>query len=310
MLCLKGKPIVNLAELLRPFSPPETNLVDRIRYWKDAKANDVAIRFLHDGESKASELTFSRLDERARAIAAKLTSLNMRGHRALLLYQSGLDFVEAFIGCHYAGVIPVPAFPPRRNRNMGRIDSISRDAQALVALTTSDVYDRIDSATLSDSPSLQRATWISTDKVSSELASDWVAPKIKADDLALIQYTSGSTGSPKGVMLTQGNVMANCRMITESFQVRTDDQAVSWLPLYHDMGLIGGIVNPLFLGCCCTLMSPLAFLTKPIRWLQAVSNFKANVTGGRANDKRRPSGEQRQPRCRPQQPPKFETTGY
>ncbi len=271
---------MNLAELLRPFSPPETNLVDRIRYWKDAKANDVAIRFLHDGESKASELTFSRLDERARAIAAKLTSLNMRGHRAILLYQSGLDFVEAFIGCHYAGVTPVPAFPPRRNRNMGRIDSISRDAQAAVALTTSDVYDRIDSATLSDSPSLQRAVWISTDKVSSELASDWIAPKIKADDLALIQYTSGSTGSPKGVMLTQSNVMANCRMITESFQVRTDDQAVSWLPLYHDMGLIGGIVNPLFLGCCSTLMSPLAFLTKPIRWLQAVSNFKANVTGG------------------------------
>lgn len=276
----KGDTIVNLAELLRPFSPPETNLVERIRYWKDAKANDLAFRFLVDGESTEQTITYAQLDERARAIAVKLGSLNMRSQRALLLYQSGLDFVQAFIGCHYAGVVPVPAFPPRRNRNMGRIDAITRDAQAAVALTSSDVYDRIDQATLSDSPSLQRATWIATDRVSSELASDWVSPKVTANDLALIQYTSGSTGSPKGVMLTQGNVMANCRMITEAFQVSTDDQAVSWLPLYHDMGLIGGVVNPMYLGCCSTLMSPLAFLTKPIRWLQALSRYNANVSGG------------------------------
>jgi 8-amino-7-oxononanoate synthase len=271
---------VNLAELLRPFSPPETNFVDRLRYWKDAKANDLALRFLQDGESKEFCLTYSELDERARAIAAKLTSMNMRGQRALLLYHSGLDFVEAFMGCHYAGVVPVPAFPPRRNRNMGRIDAISRDAQAALALTSSDALERIDRATLTDSPSLQRATWLATDTVSSELASDWVHPKLNPQDIALIQYTSGSTGTPKGVVLTQFNVMANCKMITEAFQVTTDDRAVSWLPLYHDMGLIGGIINPIFLGCSVTLLSPLAMLTKPIRWLRAVSNYRASVTGG------------------------------
>jgi 8-amino-7-oxononanoate synthase/acyl carrier protein len=163
---------------------------------------------------------------------------------------------------------------------MGRIDSISRDAQAALALTTSDVLERIDRATLTDSPSLQRATWLATDTVSSELASDWVQPTVGSQDIALIQYTSGSTGTPKGVVLTQGNVMANCKMITEAFQVSTDDRAVSWLPLYHDMGLIGGIINPIFLGCSVTLLSPLAMLTKPIRWLRAVSNYRANVTGG------------------------------
>ncbi|MDP1563791.1 MAG: aminotransferase class I/II-fold pyridoxal phosphate-dependent enzyme [Pirellulaceae bacterium] len=271
---------MNLAELLRPFSPPETNFVDRLRYWKDAKANDLALRFLQDGEQKEVSLTFARLDERARAVAAKLTSMNMRGQRALLLYQSGLDFVEGFMGCHYAGVVPVPAFPPRRNRNMGRIDAISRDAQAAVALTTNDVLERIDRATLSDSPSLQRASWLATDGVPSELASDWVHPRLTSDDMALIQYTSGSTGTPKGVVLTQFNVMSNCKMISEAFQVSTDDHAISWLPLYHDMGLIGGIINPLFMGCSVTLMSPVAMLTRPIRWLRAVSNFRARITGG------------------------------
>lgn len=271
---------MNLAELLRPFSPPETNFVDRVRYWKDAKANDLAVRFLQDGESKEVSLTFSKLDERARAIAAKLIAMNMRGQRALLLYQSGLEFIEAFVGCHYAGVIPVPAFPPRRNRNMARIDAISRDAQAALALTSNDVLERIDRATLSDSPSLQRATWLATDQVPSELAGDWVHPRLTSDDIALIQYTSGSTGTPKGVVLTQFNVMANCRMISEAFQVLTDDRAISWLPLYHDMGLIGGIINPLFMGCSVTLMSPLAMLTKPIRWLRAVSRYRARITGG------------------------------
>lgn len=271
---------MNLAELLRPFSPPETNFVDRLRYWKDAKANDLALRFLQDGEQKEVSLTYAQLDERARAVAAKLTSMNMRGQRALLLYQSGLDFVEGFMGCHYAGVVPVPAFPPRRNRNMGRIDAISRDAQAAVALTTHDVLERIDRATLSDSPSLQRASWLATDGVPSELASDWVHPRLTSDDIALIQYTSGSTGTPKGVVLTQFNVMANCKMISEAFQVSTDDHAISWLPLYHDMGLIGGIINPLFMGCSVTLMSPVAMLTRPIRWLRAVSNFRARITGG------------------------------
>jgi 8-amino-7-oxononanoate synthase len=271
---------VNLAELLRPFSPPETNFVDRLRYWKDAKANDLAVRFLQDGENKEVSLTYAQLDERARAIAAKLTAMNMRGQRALLLYQSGLEFIEAFMGCHYAAVIPVPAFPPRRNRNMGRIDSISRDAQAALALTSTDVLERIDRATLSDSPSLQRASWLATDSVSSEIASDWVHPRLTSDDIALIQYTSGSTGSPKGVVLTQFNVIANCKMISEAFQVSTDDHAVSWLPLYHDMGLIGGIVNPIFLGCSVTLLSPVAMLTKPIRWLRAVSKYRAGVTGG------------------------------
>lgn len=276
----KGRERVNLTELLRPFSPPETNFVDRLRYWKDAKANDLAVRFLQDGENKELNLTYSKLDERARAIGAKLTAMNMRGQRALLLYQSGLEFIEAFFGCHYAGVIPVPAFPPRRNRNMGRIDAISRDAQAALALTSQDVLERIDRATLTDSPSLQRATWLATDTVSSELAGDWVHPRLTPQDIALIQYTSGSTGTPKGVVLTQFNVMANCKMITEAFQVSTDARAVSWLPLYHDMGLIGGIINPMFLGCSVTLMSPLAMLTKPIRWLRAVSNYQASVTGG------------------------------
>lgn len=272
--------MLSLAELLSPFSPPETHLVERLRYWKDAQPNDIAFRFLEDGESKEKVLTYAKLDERARAVGSKLVSMNMGGQRALLLFQSGLEFIEAFFGCHYAGVIPVPAFPPRRNRNMGRIDAISKDADAAVALTTFDVMDRMDQATLESTPSLQKASWVSVDKIPNELARDWVKPELSLDDIALIQYTSGSTGSPKGVVLTQRNVISNCRMISKAFQVGLNDIAISWLPLYHDMGLIGGIVNPMFMGCEVVMLSPISFLTRPIRWLQAITKYKATITGG------------------------------
>ena len=269
---------MNLEELLEPYSPPETNLLDRLRYWAVALPDKIAYRYL-DGEEDTVTVTFAELDEGARAIAAKLVSMGFAGKRALMMYPPGLEFIIAFFGCHYAGVTPVPAYPPRRNRNMARIGAISDDAQASVALTVTSVIKGCETW-VKDEPGLQRIPWLPTETIPSELANDWIKPKFALDDLGLIQYTSGSTGSPKGVMLSHRNLIASCRLITRAFQTGRTGPAVTWLPLYHDMGLVGGILNPLFCGIEENVMSPVAFLTRPIRWLRAISRYRANASGG------------------------------
>lgn len=273
-----GRKTVKIAELMAPFSPPETVYMDRFMYWTVAKPEEVAFRFLRDDHDDVV-LTYSQLEERARAIAAYLVGEGMRGQRALMMYPPGLEFVEALMGCFYAGVTAVPAYPPRRNRNMGRINAISEDVEASIALTVADVRDRKEGM-LDDSPNLKRIPWLATEEIPTELSGDWVKPKINPQDIAIIQYTSGSTGSPKGVVLTQSNLMANCRMITEAFGLTHELIGCSWLPAYHDMGLIGGILNPIFCGGAQNMMSPVSFLTRPIRWLQAISKYRCNCTGG------------------------------
>ncbi|MEQ1905165.1 MAG: aminotransferase class I/II-fold pyridoxal phosphate-dependent enzyme [Pirellulaceae bacterium] len=269
---------VKIAELLAPFSPPETVFVERMMYWTLAQPEDIAFRYLRDsGEVVA--YTYSQLDERARAIAAYLVGEGMRGQRALLMYPPGLEFVEALFGCLYAGVVAIPAYPPRRNRNMGRINAISEDADASIALTVFDVKDRREGM-LDDAPKLRQIPWVATERIPTELCSDWVKPKVMPRETAIIQYTSGSTGSPKGVMLSHANLIANCKMITEAFELRHADIGCSWLPAYHDMGLIGGILNPVFAGIEQNLMSPISLLTRPLRWLQAISRYSVTCSGG------------------------------
>ena len=269
---------MNLQQLLEPFSPPKTNFVDRLRYWAQAQPDKIALRYLVDGEDEEEKLTFAELDQHARAIAAELVSEGMRGQRALLLFPPGLEFIRAFFGCHYAGAIPVPAYPPRRNRNMGRINVIAENADAAIALTVNEVIRRVD-AMIDDSPSLTRIQWLPVENIPLEKSSDWVPPELHISDVGLLQYTSGSTGSPKGVVLTHGNLMHNCSMITEAFQLPNDTIGCSWLPTYHDMGLIGGILNPLFIGGEMVLMSPLSFLGKAYRWLRAISKYRCQASG-------------------------------
>jgi 8-amino-7-oxononanoate synthase/acyl carrier protein len=272
--------MLDVSKSCSPYYPPETNLVDRLRYWTLAKPESVAFRFLMNGDDEAIEWTYQELDARARAIAAKLLVNGWYGQRALLMFQPGLDFIAAFFGCLYAKAIPVPAFPPRRNRNMGRISAISDDANAAVALTTRGVIDRM-YGPLADAPNLAKIPWLALEEIPLELAGDWVSPEIRDGDIAFLQYTSGSTGSPKGVVLTHANVMANVRMITYAFEMNIQHSfGVSWLPMYHDMGLVGGVLNPAYMGGTITIMSPVSFLTRPIRWLRAISKYRAVINGG------------------------------
>jgi 8-amino-7-oxononanoate synthase len=269
---------VHLDHLPGSFFGP-SNLLELLQHRALHQGDDVGFRFVVDGEREVIEWTYADLDRKARAIAASLQSLDLEGERALLLYPSGLDFVAAFFGCLYAGVTAVPAYPPRRNRNMARIDSIANDAQAKIALTTTDVLERVQTM-IGDTPALQQLRWRATDQWSDEWANSWRRPDVHGETLAFLQYTSGSTGTPKGVMLSHANLMHNSAMIAYAFEHTRSGNGCFWLPLYHDMGLIGGILQPLYMGKANTLFSPTHFLQRPVRWLQILSQCGATISGG------------------------------
>jgi amino acid adenylation domain-containing protein/FkbM family methyltransferase/non-ribosomal peptide synthase protein (TIGR01720 family) len=197
----------------------------------------------------------------------------------LLLYPPGLDYVAAFFGCLYAGAVAVPAYPPRRNRNMLRLESIVKDAQATAALTTTALLNNI-AARFDEHPHIAGLRWLTSDERADGAESLWQRPDISSDTLAFLQYTSGSTSTPKGVMLSHRNLLHNEQLIQRTFQQTEESVIVGWLPLYHDMGLIGNVIQPLFIGAQCVLMSPMTFLQSPVRWLQAITRYKATTSGG------------------------------
>ncbi len=255
------------------------NFVDLLENRAQGSLDQTAYLFLTDGEAQETSLTYQALDRNARAIASYLQSIDAQGSRALLLYPSGLDFIAAFFGCLYAGVVAVPAYPPRLNQNGDRLRAVTTDAQVAIVLTTVALADQFQHQ-LSSEQDLSPLRWVMTDQISPEEADNWTPPSLQSDALALLQYTSGATGTPKGVMITHENLLHNAAVIQHCFQDASDSMGVSWLPMYHDMGLIGGILQPLYLGRPMILMSPTAFIQKPMRWLQAISSYGATTSGG------------------------------
>lgn len=243
------------------------------------QGHDRAFIFLRDGETDELTLTYRELDRQARAIGARLQAMGMTGERALLLYPAGLDFIAAFFGCLYAGVVAVPAYPPRRNRNLTRIQSICANAEAKIAMTTAEVYDRIQGV-LDTTPLLSSIQWLATDQLPTDEEINWQRPDVHGDTLAFLQYTSGSTGTPKGVVLNHANLLHNSALISYAFEHTRSGRGVFWLPSYHDMGLIGGILQPIYMGLLNILISPVSFLQKPFRWLKLISKYRASISGG------------------------------
>jgi amino acid adenylation domain-containing protein len=254
-------------------------LVDLLRARAAAHPDRVVYTFLADGEGEEEHLTYGELDRRARAIGACLQPLAKNGERVLLLYPPGLDYVAAFFGCLYAGAVAVPAYPPRRNRNLLRLQAVVADAEAAVALTTAPILARI-APSFSQNPYLQPLRWLTAEGIAEGSEENWQEPAVSGDSLAFLQYTSGSTSTPKGVMLSHRNLLHNQRMIQTAFRQTEESVIVGWLPLYHDMGLIGNVLQPLYVGARCVLMSPVAFLQQPLRWLRAVSRYRATTSGG------------------------------
>jgi 8-amino-7-oxononanoate synthase len=270
---------MNLDRFFAPYPVPTGTIVDCLRYWTDRLPEDPAFYFLADGEAEQDRWTFAELDRRARAIAVRLQSSGLEGQRVLLLYPPGLDFIAGFYGCLCAGAVAVPAYPPRRNRNMTRIQAISDDAQARAALTVHDVADRA-AGLIDEAPHLRDLTWIATDQLPLEDGDTWKQPRITPDTLAVLQYTSGSTGTPKGVMLAHRNLRHNVALITYCFEPNRSSLGACWLPTYHDMGLVGGVLYSVFYGRSCVHMSPLAFLQNPVRWLRAITKYRVSISGG------------------------------
>ncbi|MEO1085942.1 MAG: fatty acyl-AMP ligase, partial [Acidobacteriota bacterium] len=254
-------------------------LVDLLRSRAASTPDRVLYTFLEDGEGDESSLTYADVDRRARAIAVDLRAALGPGDRVLLLYPPGLDYVAAFFGCLYAGVVAVPVYLPRPNRPMTRLRAVVADCGATAVLATSAVRQSLGRRVDGDAE-LEALRWVLTDGVDEGAPDAWNAPEIDGESLAFLQYTSGSTGNPKGVMLTHANLLHNLAMITDCFGQDAESVAVIWLPPYHDMGLIGGILQPLYGGSRVVLMSPSAFFQRPARWLQAISRYRATTSGG------------------------------
>ncbi len=263
--------------MINSSSLPDT-LVDLLRWRTDQDASHLIYRYLQDSESETITLTFAELDERARAIGAWLQSLGASGERALLLYPPGLDYIAAFFGCLYAGVTAVPAYPPRLNRPAPRIQSMVADSKSSFALTTSAILQNIEQR-FEHAPELGALHWLNTEQLPAGIEADWHPPQISSETLAFLQYTSGSTSQPKGVMLSHRNLLHNLEAIRRGFQIDSNAVGVFWLPSYHDMGLIGGLLEPVYLGAHTTIMSPVSFLQRPFRWLEAMSRYKATISG-------------------------------
>jgi amino acid adenylation domain-containing protein len=258
------------------------SLVAILRWRAEHQPERHGFSFLGDGEAEELRLSYAQLDRQARMIAAWLQQTAAIGDRAMLLYPPGADYLAAFFGCLYAGVIAIPAYPPRLGqiqRSLPRLQSIARDARPQIALSNSAILSAIAPLSASD-PQFASLQWIATDTLGDELADEWTIPVISGETIALLQYTSGSTAAPKGVILQHRHLLDNSAHIQRCFDHSAESCGVIWLPPYHDMGLIGGIIQPLYVGFPVILMPPVAFLQRPLRWLQAVSRYGATTSGG------------------------------
>ena len=238
----------------------------------------LAYIFLKNRENQEQTITYQQLSQISKRIAARLQSLIPPGAIALLLYPQGLEFIAAFLGCLSAGIIAVPAYPPKRNQKISRLIAIIEDSQPQIILTTSFLLENIQPK-LENFLDLSVTQFLATDNLNDDQDFEFHLPEISGDTLAFLQYTSGSTGSPKGVMISHDNIANNSVYIQKAFELTEKSVSVSWLPSFHDMGLIDGIIQPLYTGFLGIVMSPESFLKNPMLWLQAITKYRATHSG-------------------------------
>jgi len=282
-------------------------LVNLLQNLASQHPDRLAYTFLEDGEKPSASLTYRSLDAKARAIAAYLQSQLSVGERVLLVYPQGLESIAAFFGCLYAGVVAIPAPAPeaaRLKRILPRLEAIAADARASLILTTASLLANRDGNSLTfkarsfvsqlngkaslllnyylaegeisqKTPQLATIPWTATEKIPFQLAAQWQLPEISSDTLAYLQYTSGSTSTPKGVMLDHKNLMGHLAALQQACGYDSKSVSVTWMPYFHDYGLVEGILEPLYNGTPGYLMSPMAFIKQPLRWPKAISHYRA-----------------------------------
>ncbi|MFM9497918.1 fatty acyl-AMP ligase [Streptomyces galilaeus] len=267
------------------------SLVDLLTTHATTQPDRTAYRYLvtGDADGEIQEISYARLAARSRAVAAWLQEGGLAGSRAMLLYPPGLEFICGYLGCLSAGVIAVPGVPPQgrsqNHRAVTRMKRLIADADAKVILGGREVIAAL--GTMAEQlPELDGITCLATEDIADEAAASWREPDLTSDSVAFLQYTSGSTSAPRGVVVTHGNLLDNERVIAERMghteavlDAYDHELFVSWLPVYHDMGLIGPVLNTLYLGATTTLFSPLHFLQRPDRWLTAIDRYRPHSSG-------------------------------
>lgn len=256
-------------------------LVEVLEWRARNESSRIAYTFCEDGENEDESVTYAELDNRARKTSAWLQQVVRRADRVLLILPPGLDYIVAFMGCLYAGVIAVPTYPPnpvRLRDAESRFRAIVRDAQPALGLTTSRIFEALRLLSKAD-PEIAAVRWEPVSAIDAS-PDEWTRPSVDGATVAFLQYTSGSTSTPKGVMVSHGSLLSNEQGIQRACGHTSDSTFVGWLPFYHDMGLIGNVLQPLFIGARSILMPPTAFLQKPLRWLQAISKYRAATSGG------------------------------
>lgn len=262
--------------------PPEIQtLVGLATFRASEQPGRLAYRFLRDGEGLAASLTYAELDQRARAIAALLQAHQLYQKPVLLLLPPGLDYICSLLGCLYAGAIAVPVSPSRRSSNVSRLKSILGNCKASMVLSNDAVWQKLQSSSIIKQFFQQQdLRLVSTDRLTPSDSHQWYRPDIQPEDIAFLQYTSGSTGEPKGVMLSHRNILHNSASIYRLFKHSSQSLGLSWLSPYDSMGLIGNIMQPLYGGFLGTLFPPTSFLRNPLCWLQAISDYRITTSGG------------------------------
>ncbi|MGF1487955.1 MAG: fatty acyl-AMP ligase [Prochloraceae cyanobacterium] len=262
-----------------------STLITLLRDRANERPDDKVYTFLTDPKTASGSLTYQELETRSRAIAAQLQYLNAAGDRALVVYPytGGIEFITAFFGCLYANLVAVTSNAPKNAASLAKLERRAIDSKATVGLTTKELLDKF--KYLQDrnpqlAPQLKQIKWIATDTIDNSFASSWIEPHINGDNLAFLQYTSGSTGIPKGVMVTHQNILQNSETIARTFQHTKNSKGAIWLPLYHDMGLIGGVIQPIYVGFPVLLMSPISLIQNPLIWLEIISHHRATTSGG------------------------------
>lgn len=256
--------------MLEQTTPTVRTLVELLRLQAERYGDKVAFSFAPDGKKVTARLSYRELDLRARAIAASLQGLGAAGQRVLVICRPGLDSIASIFGCFYAGAVAVPVDTP-----LARLKLVAPDAQAGFALATSDTRTQLQ-ALAADVPGMSSLQWCATDQAGDPGA--WQTPDVDPDTTALIQYTSGSTKSPKGVVVTHANLIHNLEAVRRAWRGDENAKSLYFLPQQHDMGLIGGVLEMIYVGCSTVLMSPIAFFQRPMLWLEAMSAHRATTT--------------------------------
>lgn len=251
------------------------NLLEMLKERAQIYPDRQAYVYLKDGEIETENITYSELEEQVTEIAAYLQMLDIKGERVLLLLPSGIEYILIFFACLYAGVIPVPVYPPSKSRNVERLISIYEDAEpALIILPLHTITNKL--------PEVMQHTQIMNieDMKHHQFTYQSLHQDISPDDITFLQYTSGSTSNPKGVIVTHRNLIHNFEIMAYEFQHSENTRMMTWLPFYHDMGLIGNILQNVYNGGTCYIMNSFDFIQNPVRWLKAITKYRITYSGG------------------------------